>query len=142
MLDTNIVTAALRRDAALDERMRGMTPGSWCISAVTRSELRYGVEKNPQATRLATIVQAFLAAAVAAPWDAAAADATGRVRALLKKQGTPIGVYDEMIAGHALALGAIVVTDNTKHFAQVPGLVLENWLRQPENDDGNQIGTR
>jgi tRNA(fMet)-specific endonuclease VapC len=59
---------------------------------------------------------------------AAAADAHGRLRAVSRLQGPPIGVFDEMIAGHALALGAVVVTNHTRHFARVPGLVTENWL--------------
>ena len=41
----------------------------------------------------------------------------------------PIGDFDEMIAAHALALGAVVVTDNTRHFVRVPRPVIENWLR-------------
>ena len=129
MLDTNIASAALRGDAGLDARLQNMPAGTWCISAVTRSELRYGIELKPQATRLAKIVQAFLAVAEVAPWDAAAADVHSRLRATLRGAGTPIGVFDEMIAAHALATGAVMVTDNTQHFARVPGLALENWLR-------------
>lgn len=127
MLDTNIASAALRGD--IDDRMQQLLPGTWCISAVTRSELRFGLELKPGATRLARVVEAFLAVAEVAPWHTAAADAHGRLRAAMQLKGTPIGVFDEMIAGHALALGAVVVTDNTRDFARVPGLVLENWLR-------------
>lgn len=129
MLDTNIASAAIRGDTGIDRRMRGLAPGTWCISAVTRSELRCGAELKPAATRLARIVEAFLAIADVAPWDTAAADAHGRLRAALQTKGSPIGVFDEMIAGHALAIGAVVVTDNVRDFARVPGLVLENWLR-------------
>lgn len=129
MLDTNIASAAIRGDAGIDARMQQLVPGQWCISAVTRSELRFGIELKPAVTRLARVVDAFLAVADVAPWDTAAADAHGRLRAVLQLQGTPIGVFDEMIAGHALAIGAVVVTDNVRHFSRVPGLELENWLR-------------
>lgn len=129
MLDTNIASAAVRGDMALDERLDRLSPAQWCISAITRAELRYGLALKPAAVRLASVVEAFLQSAVVVPWEAAAADAHGALRAELKRSGTPIGAYDEMIAAHALALGAVLVTDNVKHFERVPGLRWENWLR-------------
>ncbi|WP_232245958.1 hypothetical protein [Delftia acidovorans] len=54
----------------------------------------------------------------------------GQLRAYLRAQGSPIGDFDEMIAAHALALDAILVTDNVRHFERIPGLRIENWLRQ------------
>lgn len=63
------------------------------------------------------------------PWDAKAANRHGELRADLKARGKPIDDFDEMIAAHALTVGAVVVTDNTRHFSRVPGLVIENWLR-------------
>lgn len=59
----------------------------------------------------------------------AAAERHGALRAEMRTRGTLIGDFDEMIAAHGLAIGAVVVTDNTKHFSKVPGLVIENWLR-------------
>ena len=126
MLDTNTASAALRGTAALDMRLQQLEPSQWCISAVTRAEMRYGMALRPEAVRLAQCVAAFLQAAVTAPWDDAAADRHGRLRAQLRKAGTPIGDFDEMIAGHALA---VLVTDNTRHFQRVDGLVVENWIR-------------
>jgi len=52
------------------------------------------------------------------------------LRAYLRAQGSPIGDFDEMIAAHALALDAILVTDNVRHFERISGLRIENWLRQ------------
>jgi tRNA(fMet)-specific endonuclease VapC len=129
MLDTNTASAAMRGMPGLDERLQKLDPEHWCISAITRSELRYGVALRTDATKLARYVDAFLLAATTLPWDEAAADAHGRLRAQLRQAGTPIGDFDEMIAGHALAIGAVLVTDNTKHFRRVDGLVLENWIR-------------
>jgi tRNA(fMet)-specific endonuclease VapC len=51
------------------------------------------------------------------------------LRAKLRRAGTPIGDFDEMIAAHALSLDAVLVTDNTRHFQMVEGLALENWIR-------------
>lgn len=129
LLDTNMASAAMRGVPAVDARLRALQPTDWCISAVTRAELQFGVSLWPDATRIARVVEAFLAVAHTAAWDAQAADRHGRVRADLRRAGTPIGDFDEMIAAHALALGAVVVTDNLRHFERVGGLVLENWLR-------------
>jgi tRNA(fMet)-specific endonuclease VapC len=129
MLDTNASSAAIRGHAGVEERLRMLPLSAWCISAITCSEHRHGLEMQPEATRLARIVEAFLNTATVLPWDGAAANAHARVRAHLQRQGTPIGAYDEMIAGHALSIGAVLVTDNVRHFERVPGLVLENWVR-------------
>lgn len=129
MLDTNIASAAIRGHAAIDQRLADMQPGDWCISAVTHAELRYGAALHPGSERLARAVGGFLAVARTISWGAEAADAHGMLRAELRKQGRPIGAFDEMIAAHALSLGAAVVTDNVRHFGGVPGLAVENWLR-------------
>ena len=69
----------------------------------------------------------FLATLEVAPFDEAAAEVCGCVRAWLASQGTPIGPYDVQIAAHAQALGVTLVSNNTSEFARVPGLRLENW---------------
>lgn len=129
MLDTNAASAAMRGVAGIDARLMRLDPAQWCISAVTRSELRYGVALRPAAARLAQCVEAFLQAASTMPWDEQAADRHGRLRARLRGLGAPIGDFDEMIAAHALSLDAVLVTDNVRHFERVGGLVIENWVR-------------
>jgi tRNA(fMet)-specific endonuclease VapC len=62
-------------------------------------------------------------------WDAAAVDQTTQIRTALARLGTPIGNNDAAIAGHALAAGCVLVTNNTREFARVPGLVLEDWTQ-------------
>jgi len=61
------------------------------------------------------------------PWDAQAVDETARLRALLAAKGTPISNNDAAIAGHALAIGCVLVTNNSREFTRVPGLLLEDW---------------
>lgn len=129
MLDTNTASAALRGATGLDERLREMDSGDWCISAITRAEMRFGVAKRPGATRLARCVEAFLAATRTEPWNETAADHHGRIRARLEALGAHIGDFDEMIAAHAMALDTVLVTDNTRHFERVEGLRIENWIR-------------
>jgi tRNA(fMet)-specific endonuclease VapC len=128
MLDTNAASAVIRGHEKAEKRLRDLPMNGWCISAITRSELRFGLELKPEATRLAQIVNTWLDLAPVAPWDTAAADAHARLRARLQLAGTTIGAFDEMIAGHALALGAVVVTNNGKHFSRAEGLSIEDWL--------------
>ena len=129
MLDTNAASAAMRGHPAFDARLQALPPGQWCISAVTCSEIRYGVAKRPEAVRLHRMVDEFLRIVPVLSWDTKTANRHGELRAELEAHGTPIADFDEMIAAHALAIGAVVVTDNTRHFSRVSGLVIENWLR-------------
>jgi tRNA(fMet)-specific endonuclease VapC len=129
LLDTNAVSAALKGNAALDRRLQDLPAAQWCISAVTRAELRFGVALRPEATRLTHVVDAFLSIARTVAWDSGAADAHGQLRATLTAKGRRIGDFDEMIAAHALALGATLITDNVRHFSRVSGLKIENWIR-------------
>lgn len=128
LLDTDTVSHALRGTAGVDARLAALDPAEWCISAVTRAELRYGVALRPVATRLAQLVVAFLEIARCVPWDGAAADRHGNLRAELASTRMFIGNLDEMIAAHALSLDAVLVTGNTRHFGRVSGLRTEDWL--------------
>lgn len=129
MLDTNAASQAMRGHATFDAKLLALPAGHWCISAVTYSEIRYGAALRPESNRLQKMVAAFLRMAPVLAWDSKAADQHGALRAQLRTLGASIGDFDEMIAAHGLSIGAVVVTDNTKHFSRVPGLVLENWLR-------------
>ena len=84
-----------------------------------------------RSARLAAEVERFLSGIHALPWDEAAADHFAEVRANLERVGTPIGsaigIMDTMIAAHAKALDAVLVTNNVKHFGIVKGLAIANW---------------
>jgi tRNA(fMet)-specific endonuclease VapC len=129
LLDTATATAAMRGTAGLDSRLQRLSPDEWCISAITCAEMRYGVALKPEAIQLERYVDAFLAVARIEPWDAACAEIHGAVRAQLRAKGRSLGDFDEMIAAHALALDAVLVTNNLRHFRGVEGLRLENWIR-------------
>lgn len=96
------------------------------ISAITAAELHYGVARTGSSRNLKALYK-FLAPLEIAPFDLAAAEVFGQVRAWLTAQGTPIGPSDTQIAAHAQALGVTLVTNNTREFVRVPGLRLENW---------------
>lgn len=129
MLDTSIVSAVIRQQVDLDARLEQLQRSDWCISVVTRAELNFGVLRRPGATKLARLVAGFLDVARCLPFDDAAADELARLRITLESQGLGIGMADEMIAAHALATGAVMVTNNLLNFERVPGLRVENWLR-------------
>lgn len=127
MLDTNIVSAYMKGNPSVDERLSVLDPDEWCISAITRAELRFGAELSGS-DRLQQLVEDFVTLAQTLPWDASAADTYGRLRAQLRKAGTPIGPLDEMIASHALATNLELITNNTRHFEKVPGLTIRDWI--------------
>ena len=128
MLDTNAVSAVMRGNPLMDERLFQLDPADWCISAVTNSEICYELALRPDATTGIRAADAFLAVATTLAWDAAAGAAHGRLRAQLRRAGAPIGDFDEMIAAHALSVGAVLVTDNERHFRRISGLPVENWI--------------
>jgi len=129
MLDTSTVSFALRGSSNIDTKLQALQPGEWCISSVTYSEILYGLYRRPEAIKLHRLVSNFLDVTAVMPWDNHAAEAHARIRASLAKAGTPIGNADEMIAGHALSLNAVLVTDNLQHFQRVEGLDIENWYK-------------
>jgi len=129
MLDTDTSSYVIRgRNPILDSKLSRIAVGAVCISAVTRAELRFGVHRRlPHSPRLAAEVERFLTGMHTLAWDEAAADAFAHVRAGLEAKGNPIGVMDMMIASHAVAVSAVLITNNTRHFNPVAGLRVENW---------------
>lgn len=114
-------------EGRLWNRMQDFGPQHICISIVAAAELRFGAESKGS-SRLAKEVDDFLRGIVVLPF-AEPADATyAKIRAALKRAGTPIGGNDLFIAAHALALDLILVTANVREFSRVPELRLENWL--------------
>lgn len=131
MLDTDTVSYLVRgKTPALDARVAAVSPKHLCISAVTRGELLYGLELKGGAHRLVQLVDQFLLRVQCLPWDDAAATHFASIAAGLHRSGTPIGSMDAMIAGHALATGAVLVTNNVRHFSRVDGLTVENWSQE------------
>jgi tRNA(fMet)-specific endonuclease VapC len=97
------------------------------ICSVVAAELAYGVAKSGS-TRNRQALEMFLAPLMILPFDEDAIWAYGELRAELERKGTPIGSLDTMIAAHALSLRCTLVTNNTRAFAKVAGLTLDNWV--------------
>ncbi|UWM63521.1 type II toxin-antitoxin system VapC family toxin [Enterobacter sp. CP102] len=100
------------------------------VSAITYSEMCFGATGPKASPRHVQLVGAFCARLDAIlPWDRAAVDATIDIKLALRTAGTPIGPNDTAIAGHAIAAGAVLVTNNVREFERAPGLVLEDWAK-------------
>jgi tRNA(fMet)-specific endonuclease VapC len=107
--------------------VREAAPAQLCISAVTRGELLYGLRLKDGAHRLEKVIEQFLARVRCLPWGIDAVTYFAAVAAELHRSGTPIGTMDAMIAGHALAEQAVLVSNNGRHFERVVGLKVEDW---------------
>jgi tRNA(fMet)-specific endonuclease VapC len=125
-LDTNAVIALMSgKPPAVRTRVGGLSPDDAGISTIVLHELLWGaykserVEENLQ--RIALLRMTEIA------FDAEDARAAAELRADLRRKGTPIGPYDLLIAGQAVARGLTVVTANVREFARVEGLKLEDW---------------
>jgi tRNA(fMet)-specific endonuclease VapC len=102
-------------------------PGDCAISTITGYELYTGVAKCANPAKERSKVELLLAVLGELPFDADAAREAARIRAALEAQGSMIGPYDVLLAGHAIAAGLTLVTDNTGEFTRVAGVSVENW---------------
>ncbi|MBL1278025.1 MAG: tRNA(fMet)-specific endonuclease VapC [Ectothiorhodospiraceae bacterium] len=128
MLDTNIVIYTIKNRPEHVRETFKQHENQMCISTITKGELVYGAEKSSQPERNLADIEGLIARLEIVPFGEHASEHFGQLRAELYRIGQPIGPYDMMIAGHARAMGLILVTNNTKEFTRVPGLRIENWV--------------
>jgi tRNA(fMet)-specific endonuclease VapC len=129
MLDTDTASYVIRgRSPSVEARLAAIPPDRICISVITRAELLYGLKRLPTSHRLHIGVRQFLRIVRIPAWDADAADHYADIRHQLTGTGQKIGDPDMMIAAHALALGAVLVTNNIRHFQRITApLPMDNW---------------
>jgi tRNA(fMet)-specific endonuclease VapC len=126
LLDTNAVIGLLNSATSpVAIKARQMNPREVGMSSIVAPELFYGAFKSARPTQNVALVDALKFEVV--EFDKEDALRAGEVRAYLAKQGTPIGPYDVLIAGQALARGIILITHNIGEFGRVPGLQFEDW---------------
>lgn len=131
MLDTNICIYAIKhKTETVIKSFLSHVPEEMCISAVTYAELMYGVEKSMAIEKNRIALSLFLSPLTILEFQASAAEEYGKVRAELESKGMPIGPMDLLIAGHARSEGLILVTNNTREFCRVEGLVVEDWTKE------------
>lgn len=128
MLDTDIVSYITKRsNPKVLDRLRAASTSATCISVITESELRFGVEVSPRRSRDETGLSDFLQYMQVLDFPAAAARDYGEIRGYLHRNGSMIGANELLIAAHARCLGLTLVTNNVSEFSRVPGLKMENW---------------
>ncbi len=128
LLDTNIVIAAMKGHQAVSARLETLPLSTLRLSGIVLGELEFGAEKSAFGERNRRRLSALTERLPLVGIDQETARHYGLVRALLERQGTPIGANDTWIAAQALRIGATLVTDNLREFSRVPDLRLENWL--------------
>ncbi|MFT5467287.1 MAG: tRNA(fMet)-specific endonuclease VapC [Verrucomicrobiales bacterium] len=127
LLDTNVCIDAMRGDFGVREKLMSLSPDDCSVSAITLFELETGARKSRNHERELGKIRTLTNVLNLVSFDAAAAAEAANIRAVLESNGSPIGGFDTLLAGHAKALDFTFVTDNTKEFSRVPGLRIENW---------------
>ena len=125
LLDSNVVIRLLRGDAGLLARLRAENPDRFGLPVIVLHELFYAAWRSADPARNLARITALRFPVL--PMDAADARMAAELRAALARAGTPIGAYDVLIAGQALARDLTVLTHNVREFARVPGLRVEDW---------------
>ena len=131
LLDTNIISHMMVNADGIaaqhaQVRLKNAEPCQMCTSIVVQCELLYGLTKKPS-QRLQTAFDIQMNNRLVLPLDEAVTQHYARIRTHLERLGTPIGPNDTLIAAHALALDATLVSGDAE-FRRVPGLRVENWL--------------
>lgn len=127
MLDTNICIFTIKNKPERVRERFNLNTSRMCISSVTLMELIHGAEKSQMPERNLAVVEGFVSRLEVLDYDAQAAIHSGQIRAELARKGTPVGPYDQMIAGHARSRGLVVVTNNLREFERIPGIRVEDW---------------
>lgn len=130
LLDTNIASYVIKGNVpSVRRNIARVSMAQLAISAVTEGELRYGLARRPDATRLQIIVEEFLLRVTVLAWGSEAAQHYGQIRAVLEREGQQMGNLDMMIGAHSLALGAVLVT-NDQAFRRIKKLHIEDWTKR------------
>jgi len=128
MLDTNIISDLIRKpQGKAARRIARVGENNICTSVIVAAELRYGCAKSGS-KRLLKAVEDLLGEITVLPFDVPADAEYGAIRSELETAGTPIGSNDLLIAAHACATGATIVTANANEFKRIRSLKVENWL--------------
>ena len=132
MLDTNIISDLIKNPQGraakrVAKQVTKAGEDNICTSIIVAAELRYGCAKSGS-KKLLKAVEDVLGEIIVLPFDAPADAEYGTIRSKLETAGTPIGSNDLLIAAHAAAIGATIVTANASEFKRVRGLKVENWL--------------
>jgi tRNA(fMet)-specific endonuclease VapC len=132
VLDTNAVSALMKGNLGVVERLAATEPAGVTVPQPVLAEIAFGIERLPRSKRRTALQARFdlISAELSrAEWTDGVSQTYGRVKATLERRGKRIEDFDAAIAAHALALGATLVTANLGHMTRVPGLRVEDWSR-------------
>lgn len=129
LLDTNIcIYIAKQKPISVLNKFKQIAVGNMGMSIITYGELFYGAQKSHHSKKALEVLEDLTSLIPVLPMPTQAAKCYGDIRSSLEKQGRQIGNNDLWIAAHALALDLTIVSNNTKEFARVALLKLENWV--------------
>lgn len=131
LLDTDICIFLLRGTQPTCQSRFMTNADRTALSTVTVGELLFGVERSVRRDENRLTVERFCDRMVLLPFERSAAAHFADIRARLREAGASIGPYDAMIAAQARSAGLVLVTNNVREFARVPGLKVENWVGDP-----------
>lgn len=127
LLDTNVVSHMVRQPAStMAHRIAALSPDSFAVSVIVTAELQYGAQRRGS-RKLTEQLEKVLSAIPTLPLEPPADRHYGAIRSELEQTGQSIGRNDLLIAAHARALGATLITRNVREFSLVPGLQVQDW---------------
>ncbi len=129
LLDTDTCIYALKQVEAVLTRLLATSRVDVSVSVITEAELRTGAAKSSSPTKSLRLVENFLHPIAVVDFTSTDAAAYAQIRAKLERAGKPIGPLDTLIAAQAVARRLVLVSNNEREFARVPGLKIENWSR-------------
>jgi tRNA(fMet)-specific endonuclease VapC len=130
VLDTNVVSALMKGDPRVIERLKETGKDEVSVPQPVLAEIAFGIERLPKSKRKTMLQERFdlvRSELARSDWTDEVSESFGRIKAMLEKKGRRIEDFDAAIAAHALARGAILVTANLDDMARVPGLTVEDW---------------
>lgn len=129
LLDTCICVFLFRQKYGIADKLSTLSPSQCYISEVTIAELRYGAYKSNRTEENLQLIDELVAAVNVVPF-AESIEVFAREKTRLRAQGTPVDDFDLLIASAAVQQDLTLVTDNTKHFKNIQGLSIENWVER------------
>lgn len=128
LLDTCVVSDFIKGHPNVVAKFSRVSRDRIALSSITVMEVTFGLEAHPPVkTRIGESMNAFIRQVHVEPFSQACGQTAGSIRAELKRNGTPMGPFDLLVAATAVEMAYVLVTSNESEFARIPGLRLENW---------------